>query len=142
MKFKTVFAMSALALALTSSKAAMHPGGGTWTNVTVVGETACTAARCPPHGWVTFKLSADATGNPPDCSRENRNQIAIDVSEGTGGGWAAHMLNLGMVSGMSFTVNGTGMCSVDAVIETAGTVTYISGPPGATIARGPPIHQQ
>lgn len=122
MKFKILFALVPT-LSLSASEAALNPPGGSWSNVTVVGVTACTAARCPPHGWLTVQLSADATGNPPDCSRDNRNRIALDTSEGKGGAFAAAMLQTSMLSGMSVTISGTGNCSVDPWIETSGTVT-------------------
>jgi hypothetical protein len=125
-KLKTLFALSVLSLALTSSEAAMSPSGGTWSNVTVVGETACTAARCPPHGWMTFQLSANATSNPPDCSRDNRNQVAVDSSEGTGGGLAVMILSMSVMTGETLTISGAGNCGVDAVIETLAIVTKSS----------------
>jgi len=123
LRIKTLFALSVLSLALTSSEAALNPAGGSWPNATIVSVTACTAARCPPHGWVTVQLSGNATGNPPTCSNENRNSVAIDTSEGAGGGFAAAMLQSSMMLGTSITITGTGKCSVDPVIETAGTVT-------------------
>jgi hypothetical protein len=124
-KFETLFALSLLSLALTSSDAAINPGGGTWSSVTVVGVTACTPTRCPPKGWVIVQLSANASGNPPFCSSEHRDSVAIDFKE-AGGAFAAQMLQVGLVTGLTFTVNGTGTCGVDAAIETAGTVTELS----------------
>lgn len=120
MKLKILFAL-VLPLPLSTSEAALNVGG-TWQNVTVVGLTACTAARCPPHGWVTVQLSANATGNPPACSGDNRNMVALDTAEGRGGAFAAAMMQSSMLLGTTLTISGTGNCSVDAVIETAGTV--------------------
>ena len=122
MNFKSVSALL-LPLLLSASVAAMNPGGGTWANVTVTGLTACTAARCPPHGWVTVQLSANATSNPPACSSDNRNSVAIDTSEGKGGAFAAAIAQSSMMLGSTISIIGTGNCSVDAVIETAGTVS-------------------
>jgi len=136
MRFETLFAPSLLSLALTSSDAAINPSGGSWTNAKVVSFTACTAARCPPHGWVTVQLSANALGNPPPCSSDHRDSVAIDT-EGKAGGFAATMLQAGLLIGTTFSVNGTGACNVDAVIETAGTVTEWPQVGGATAIAGP-----
>ena len=123
MKLKALFALSILFLALSSSEAIINPAGGKWTKVSVVAVTACTAARCPPHGWLTVQLSAAATGTPPDCSRDYRDWVAIDTSEGAGGGSPAVMLHSALMLGTTFTITGTGTCGVDAVIETLGTIT-------------------
>lgn len=138
MNFKALFALSALSLALASSDAAINPGGGAWTNVTVVSMTACTAARCPPHGWVTAQLSANASGSPPACASEHRDSVAVDDSEGKGGGMALMLLNMSMLTAEPISIAGTGACSVDAVIETAGTVTSSHQASRATLRTGPP----
>jgi hypothetical protein len=131
-RFKTLSALSLLSLVpLTSSDAAINPGGGSWTNVSVVGFTACTAARCPPHGWVTVQLSANASGNPPPCSSDHRDSVAIDT-EGKAEAFAVTMLQAGILMGATFSVKGAGACSVDAAIETAGIVTE-SPPKGSAV---------
>lgn len=120
MKLRILFVLLA-PLSLSTSEAALNLVG-TWQNVTVVGLTACTAARCPPHGWVTVQLSANATGNPPACSSDNRNMVALDTAEGRGGAFPAAMMQSSMIIATTLTIYGTGNCSVDPVIETAATV--------------------
>ena len=138
MTFKTLLALSLLSVALTSSDAATNPGGGSWTNARVVRFTSCTTERCPPHGWVTVQLSAKASGNPPPCSNDHRDSVAIDT-EDKAGALAATMLQAGLLVGATFTVSGTGTCSVDPAMETVGTITEALGEPGHVIAHtGPP----
>lgn len=48
--------------------------------------------------------------------------VALDTAEGRGGAFAAAMMQSNMIIGTTLTIYGTGNCSVDPVIETAGTV--------------------
>lgn len=121
-KFKILLSALLLSLSLSVSQAANpNPAGGTWNNVTVVSVTACTAERCPPKGWVIVQFSADATGSPPACARDNPRSVAIDMQTAAGG-FAAAILQTGTLTGMTLNIAGTGACEVDAAIESLGKV--------------------
>jgi hypothetical protein len=124
-KFKILFALLPLLSLSVSQAANPNPAGGTWTNVTVVGMTACTAARCPPQGWIVVEVSANAAGSPPACARDNPRSIAIDV-ETKAGAFAAAILQSAALSGMPITIVGAGTCGVDAAIESVAKVTELT----------------
>lgn len=122
MKFKILFALLPFLSLSVSQAANPNPAGGTWTNVTVVGMTACTAERCPPKGWIVVEVSANATGTPPTCAHDNPRSVAIDMQTAAGG-FAAAILQSATLIGTPITIAGTGTCGVDAAIESLAKVT-------------------
>jgi hypothetical protein len=129
-------AIVAALLATSTALNAATPVGGTWSNVIVASVTVCTAARCPPKGWVTVQLSTAATGNPPQCSADNRNAVAVDLST-VAGAMAAGMLQTASLAGMSVTMTGAGKCDVDSAIETLATVVSSSERFGGRVSSHP-----
>ena len=131
---KRLTTLLALLLPLSSAVAADQPHG-TWEDAQVADIMVHPDGGPAGKGYVVVTFAANGTGTP-SCASGYPRRVAIDLST-AGGAFAASVMQMALLSGISVTVTGTGSCSVSPTIETAASVqeTRRTDPP--TIISGP-----